>query len=559
MQTLTEAVRKIASLCLALALLCCSWSPARADLSDEWWREGVSLVRQDKLSEAVKAFSELIRYSPDHKWALNNRGFTLLSLGMLAIDKGCVEEGRELIKRARLDFTVKLKSGDSNTPVGHLCGNRAWANLYLGDFPTAKEDGLIAIEEGRRQYLFLISLLKLIDLDREGASKDLDKVWEIFKQRGGLKLVSKTADRLVKLQMETIEDLVKQPGTLTLDSLKADLAGSMFAFLIPYLSGGGAPVTGQTIAQTSAIPAAAGTQPVATVEQVPETVQQTAALHSSGSQSQAGTTAVAQPAADSSAGSSATTAPARAFRPRLFVLSVGVSHYTRRDISLRYAAADATALAKALAEQPGAVFGEVRTKILTDEAVTRASIINQMQSFLGRAVSTDVVVIFIAGHGIRRAGSESFYFLPHPVTETNLTVEGLRWTDFIEEIGLLRARVKNLVLILDTCHAGALNVSMRSIKRAEDLSSPFHNQGVYVIAAARPGEEAQESGRWKHGVFTFALLEAIEGRADFNGDGAVDTTELFQYTERRVAELTDGRQHPHFRMTGGSLPLAAVR
>ena len=46
--------------------------------------------------------------------------------------------------------------------------------------------------------------------------------------------------------------------------------------------------------------------------------------------------------------------------------------------------------------------------------------------------------------------------------------------------------------------------------------------------------------------------------ADFNKNRQVDIIELFHYVEAQVAELTDGQQHPHFRMGGGSLPLFSL-
>ena len=247
------------------------------------------------------------------------------------------------------------------------------------------------------------------------------------------------------------------------------------------------------------------------------------------------------------------------FRSRLFVLSIGVSKYQEPGISLQYASRDAEALARALRQQPLSIYEEVRVKVLTDAQVTRNSIMSNIQSFLGQAVSTDVAMIFVAGHGIKRTGTESYYFLPYPASGENLTIEGLRWSDFEEEIRLLKNRIRNVIIVLDTCHAGALKVSMRSIQRAQDLSQQFKTSGMYTLAAAQPGEEAEEAGQWKHGAFTFAMLEALKGKADVNKDKRVDVIEMFQYVERRVASLTKGRQHPHFRMGGGSLPIMALQ
>jgi len=246
----------------------------------------------------------------------------------------------------------------------------------------------------------------------------------------------------------------------------------------------------------------------------------------------------------------------RFFKPRLFVLSVGVSQYKDSRLNLRFAARDAASLAQALAKQSRRIFREVRVKVLTDAKVTRESVLKAMSSFLGRAVSTDVVLIFVAGHGVKKEQTGSFYFLPHPANPDNLITQGLGWYGFEEAAKLLSSRVKNVVLILDTCHAGAMKIATRGITR-HDLSSPFKKKGFYTLAAAQPNEGAIEKQEWGHGAFTYAILEGLKGEADSNRNQEVDVVELFHYVEARVADLTDGQQHPHFRMGGGSLPLAA--
>ncbi len=246
------------------------------------------------------------------------------------------------------------------------------------------------------------------------------------------------------------------------------------------------------------------------------------------------------------------------FKPRLFVLSVGVSNYKDAKLNLGYAAADATSLARALQNQTRRIFKKVEVHVLTNERATRTNILNAMSSFLGQAVSTDVVVIFVAGHGIKKEDTGSFFFLPHLANEDNLLDQGLSWYAFEEAINSLKQRVRNIVLILDTCHSGAMKIAMRGIKAGQDLSRSFARKGFYTLAAAYPNEGAMERKDWGHGAFTYAILEGLKGKADVNSDRQVDVIELFHYVEARVAGLTDGRQHPHFHMGGSSLPLAAL-
>jgi len=245
------------------------------------------------------------------------------------------------------------------------------------------------------------------------------------------------------------------------------------------------------------------------------------------------------------------------FRPRLFVLTIGVSRYKETRISLTYAEKDAQAMAAALEAQDTSLFREVRTKVLVDEAVSRDSILESMNSFLGRAISSDVVLIFVAGHGIKRSVTDTFYFLPYEANSQNLTTKGLRWSDFEEEVAALGSRVKNVILMLDTCHSGALQIGMRGIEVTPDLSSAFQRKGTYVLAAASADEAAVEAGTWGHGAFTHAILSGLNGGADYNSDRIVDILELFHYVEARVADMTRGQQHPRFQMGGGALPLFA--
>ena len=66
-----------------------------------------------------------------------------------------------------------------------------------------------------------------------------------------------------------------------------------------------------------------------------------------------------------------------------------------------------------------------------------------------------------------------------------------------------------------------------------------------VISSAGGMEFALESEKWKNGVFSYALLEALsEGRGDTDSDGQITVSELRNYVFDQVVELTNGQQHP---------------
>jgi TolB-like protein len=247
-------------------------------------------------------------------------------------------------------------------------------------------------------------------------------------------------------------------------------------------------------------------------------------------------------------------------RPVLWLLAIGVSRYGDAALSLRFAERDAVAVAELLREQAGGpLYAQVRTRLLTNEEVTRESVLASLDRFLGAAGPDDVVTIFMAGHGVQERSTGSYYFLPYPATAANLVTAGLRMSDFDEMVRVVRRNVRGVVLMLDTCHAGALGAGTGTTLVAEELAARMSvGEGFYLLAATKPGEESREEPELQHGPFTYALLEGLGGAADADGDGLITVSELFGYVARRVPVLTGGEQHPYHKMEGTDLSFAST-
>ncbi len=244
----------------------------------------------------------------------------------------------------------------------------------------------------------------------------------------------------------------------------------------------------------------------------------------------------------------------------LWLLSIGVSRYQDADFDLQFAAADARAIATALEHQgEGPLYAGMKTLVLTDDDVTRESILGSMERFLSQAGAQDVAVIFMAGHGVQELATGSYYFLPYPATPQNLVTAGLRMSDFDEMVRTLRRNVRGVVVMLDTCHAGALRMAARGFVSADDLAARMSvGEGSFLLAATKPGEESKEKPELEHGAFTYAVLEGLQGPADADGDGLVSVSEIFGYVARMVPRLTEEQQHPYHKMEGTDLIFAAV-
>lgn len=244
----------------------------------------------------------------------------------------------------------------------------------------------------------------------------------------------------------------------------------------------------------------------------------------------------------------------------LWVLAVGVSSYSEANLDLRYADADARQIAAAF-DTPAQdrVYRDVRTIVLTDAEVTRESVLGAMKNFLGRAERDDVVAIFIAGHGVRDRQSGSYYFLPSPAGGGNFETAGLHMSALADALQMLRHRARGVVMMLDTCHAGALDVADRRWERMDEPAGGLApSEDLFILAATKPGEESHEDPTLGHGAFSYALLQGVAGAADADGDDLVSLGELFAYVAREVPRLTGDAQHPYYRIEGSDFSLVAV-
>ena len=71
-----------------------------------------------------------------------------------------------------------------------------------------------------------------------------------------------------------------------------------------------------------------------------------------------------------------------------------------------------------------------------------------------------------------------------------------------------------------------------------------------MFTAGGGDEQVADNGPNGHSVFTWTLLQALDGRADLNGDGVITATELAAYVAPAVSALS--HQTPAFGNLAGS-------
>lgn len=212
-----------------------------------------------------------------------------------------------------------------------------------------------------------------------------------------------------------------------------------------------------------------------------------------------------------------------------WALLVGVNHYEDKFISdLGVCVADVTAMQQSLAGDYQVI--SLLTDATPDNLPTRAQILGQLAAVAQAAAEDDLLLFFFSGHGIAEAGES--YLLPRDVRTASFKHTAVSMHDVREIMDQSPARAK--VIVLDACHSGAAIGKAEPVMTEEFIRRVFAEaEGIVVLASCRQGQKSwpwEEKGR---SVFTYYLLEALEGRADFDKKGFVTVNDVSRY-------VTDG-------------------
>ena len=225
------------------------------------------------------------------------------------------------------------------------------------------------------------------------------------------------------------------------------------------------------------------------------------------------------------------------------MLAIGISKYPG-DLRLEYAAKDAAAIARTYADKSQALFRKVEVKLLADEKATRRDILQGLTWLRKQMTQNDVAIISFAGHGAKDSDG-TFYLLPVDVDPEDLLTTGVPGDQIKRTLAGIPGK---FVLLLDACHAGAVDGERRrgGESLADDLVRDLvtDDYGVVVMCSAMGREFALESPTVEHGYFTLAIVEGLNGQADYNQDRVVHLNELDLFVTDRVKVLSSGRQHP---------------
>lgn len=236
-------------------------------------------------------------------------------------------------------------------------------------------------------------------------------------------------------------------------------------------------------------------------------------------------------------------------KPDLYVLAVGVTRFQSSMVPpLNFSGRDATEFAAQMKLQEGGLYRQALVLTLRDGDATNEAVLKGLAWLKKDMRRNDVAVIFFATHGQNNADGK-FFLLPYdarPDDEVRLLRTGVRDSDLREALGKLAERGKT-VLFLDACYSGNILGGAEAgptdvDKVAADLASP--ENGVIVFSSSTGRQFSLEKPELGHGVFTYALLEALKGNAPRKQPPWIYVSDLKDWLQNRVNMLTKGVQTP---------------
>jgi WD40 repeat protein len=270
-------------------------------------------------------------------------------------------------------------------------------------------------------------------------------------------------------------------------------------------------------------------------------------------------------------------------KPNLFVLAIGTSKHLEAEFDLKYADKDANDLVQTFTQSNA--FADVKHLTITNKEV-RLSSFDKMNEFLGQAGINDVVVVFVAGHGVLDENFD-YYFAAHDMNFSNPSQGGIPYSAIEKLLDGIKPLKK--LLLMDTCHSGefdkedlerkdesintegpdiifrnvgnmiGLKENPLGLSSTNDLMKFLFTDlrkgtGATVISSSGGAELSIESNEYQNGLFTYCLIDGLLNmKADLNKDKKIFVSELKSYIQINVNRLSNGIQTPTSRIENSDL------
>jgi len=252
-----------------------------------------------------------------------------------------------------------------------------------------------------------------------------------------------------------------------------------------------------------------------------------------------------EPATTDAAAAPAAAEPKKSFYRESWAVIIGINDYQHWP-KLRYAVNDAAGMEEVLTTKFGFKKENIRKLLNTD--ATRQRIMQVLGDELtdgNKVQREDRVFFFFAGHGATRTfedGRQIGFIVPVDADQSNYVSTAISMAQIREASDLIPA--KHVYFVMDSCYSGlALSRGAGAFSKDRSyLEEVTRRTAREILTAGGADQQVADDGPNGHSVFTWALLQGLEGPADLDGNGVITASELGAYVSPIVSQFA--RQTP---------------
>ncbi|HZS35266.1 MAG TPA: caspase family protein [Polyangia bacterium] len=220
-------------------------------------------------------------------------------------------------------------------------------------------------------------------------------------------------------------------------------------------------------------------------------------------------------------------------QPQNLALVIGIEQY--RDLPrVDHARADSERVAAHMRDVLD--IPEDRIALLTDAHATLNDINKYLDGWVpSHARGANRLYFYFAGHGSPELTSGAAHLLPYDGDPRYLKQTAIDMNDLYRR--LQASGVTEVVVMLDACFSGTggRSVLPKGARPLVVVNAPkVVPPSLLVLSAAGATQTTGPHPKAPSGLFTYYLIEGLQGAADADGDGQITANELLRYVQPRV-------------------------
>lgn len=248
--------------------------------------------------------------------------------------------------------------------------------------------------------------------------------------------------------------------------------------------------------------------------------------------------------------------------PQTFAMIMGISKY-KYVRPLNFADKDAEMMRDFFKSPAGGKLSDDNIYMLLNEQATLAGFYTQGFKWLKakNLQKGDRLFIYLAGHG-DAIDEDQFFYLAYDCNpagdKNNYLVSGaIRMYDVKVKIQREAAKGVDVFLVMDACRTNELPGGSEGQSQFNSAISE-KRAGEIIMLATGAGQESLEDAKIGHGLFTWYLVDGLNGIADSEGnaDRTVTVEEIQKYVQKNVPTVAQEKfkrkQEPFFCCTENS-------